>query len=204
MSLEDDIGVGDTFESVRARATQKLPARFYTKMIYDEAESLKQGRPYFKSQVFIKVITGDKDVKYLKATDKHKQVYSEAWNRYKNYINPFIDAGDTDSFSYDELADKFPDVYKKYVERLKGIDIKGTLLTEWNGIPPSKALSLKYDGIFTIEQLIELPPCDLASSALIEKAKNYLKTSKIEGAISYQAQVINDLLKRINEAKNDS
>ena len=72
------------------------PHRFVWRFQFNEAKSLKEGRPIYDPCVFVEVISAEgevRDVKYVKANNFHKEKFKKAWKIFRDNIAPEIDMG---------------------------------------------------------------------------------------------------------------
>ncbi len=155
----------------------KPRAKFYTYFMFDPDKSKEAMRPIFKSVVLLDVDTSDgvsKDIKTVTPNDMHKKTFAREWDVFSRFISPFVKTGMVDNYSWMELKKAFPKIYDDYISGLKAIGISGTLIEESGILPTTRAIELKYLGIFTVEQLARMAPNDHVKSVEIDAAKNYL------------------------------
>lgn len=100
----------------------------------------------------------------------------------------------------DSHKNRWPEQYSKFKNGLEQVP-DGTILSEWPRMTSSRVQELKASGIFTVEQLSELPDSAIMSLGmggreLVKEAKDFLsKTNSLE-ELKKQNE---ELLERINQ-----
>jgi hypothetical protein len=100
----------------------------------------------------------------------------------------------------DEHKKRWPDQYNKFKDGIEQIP-DGTRLEEWPRMTGSRAKELKAVGIFTVEQLAELPDTaiqgiGIGGRELVNEAKNFIDNKDDVSDLKKQNA---ELLKRIEE-----
>ncbi|MDE6223863.1 MAG: hypothetical protein K2M23_00105 [Alphaproteobacteria bacterium] len=182
-----------------------LPAKFYFKGIFNEEASLQEKRPIFKSQIFLEVDTSDTagifDIKIYPVNEYRKKQFPKEWKIFSEYIYPFVKYGIEDNYSLLQLKNEYPEIYKEYIERLKKDGIEGELIEEAGYLPLSKAIELKYHGIFTTEQLANMEPNIYIPAEIINIAKNHKEIKDNEKNIGELLDMVKQLTQRLNNER---
>lgn len=179
----------------------KPRAKFFLSFMFDPQKSTEQNRPIFKSVTLLQVDTSDnttRDIKTVVPNEMHKKTFAPEWETYTKFINPFLKTGLTDDYSFTELKDRFPEIAETYISNLKNLGISGELIEEAGYIPQSKAIELKYLGIFTTEQLINYHADDHVSHDLIDAAIKHKEAKDNLQNVSELIKTCRELTKKLN------
>lgn len=190
----------------RQETSKNLPVLFYGQMIFDEKESLEKGVLTFKNMPFIDIDTGDNDIKTFPVNEEFKQRYNEQWKQFNKFIAPLIKTNTNEIVDLQTIFNKFPEAYKNYKENIKDVIGNGTLIEELNIYPLSKALELKYNGYFLIEQILKLNEANnIVSKEMIEIARNWQQKQQENEILKKQilelSNLVNILTKRLNDGR---
>jgi hypothetical protein len=131
----------------------KTYVEFYRRPIQNEEETLKQGRPVFEMQEFVKIVTPADKTNMIdrKVSDKERNMFPRVYEAFK--------------------ADKSQD------------EASGLLLSAWGGVPPERVEEYAYHKVKTVEQLAGVSDASLqrlGPGALKdrERAKDYVEHAK--------------------------
>ena len=185
--------------------TQKV--RFKCKAVYNDEKSFNEGRPIHDLKIYVRIIcrnneAGTDDLKEIEATEDHKTKFSAAWRFFEEFIAPEVMLGYDSRVDLSEIKDKFPQAWKKYIDRIKDITNRdsGTLLTSWNQISIERANDLKFLGVFFVED-IEL--CPYSSEKEIMAAREFLRSTQEQGYINQLALRVNELTEELKKYMNN-
>lgn len=179
----------------RQEKSKNLPVLFYGQMIFDEKASLEKGTLIFKNIPFIDIDTGDNDIKTFPVNEEFKQRYNEQWKQFNKFIAPLIKTNTNEIVDLETIFNKFPEAYHNYKENVKDIIGGGTLIEELGIYPLTKAMELKYNGYFLIEQILKLKEANnVVSKEMIEIARNWQRKQEENEILKKQVLELSNLV----------
>ena len=198
--------VKDNDVDKREEKSKTLPILFYHKMVFDEVESAEKGKMVFKNQPFIDIDTGDNDIKTFPVKEEFKKRYKSQWEQFNKFFAPLINSNN-EVVDLQTISEKYPQVYENYKQNVKNvIGQDGTLIEELNIFPMTKAMELKYNGYFYIEQILELNEAnDIISNEMIEIAKKWKEKQEENEVLKKQvlelSSLVNELTMRLKNGR---
>lgn len=157
---------------------------FYMKAIKNEAKSKEAGRPIFEDRLYFKdLMPGDRNMEI------DRPIKEDELNEIKNYVPDREDSKDKVAYMrmLQQLLHRF--------EQGQSQEQQGYPLKQWPQVTASQVKEMEFAGIFTVEQLAELPD-DAAQNlgrgyfTLKQAAKEFFETADKTAKINEQDEKI--------------
>ncbi len=187
----------------REENSKKLPVLFYNQIIFDEKASKENKKLIFKNVPYIQIETGNEtgsDIKTFPVNDEFKKRYREQWLAFNNFIDPLIKTYTNEVVDISTIKEEYPDVYNNYVKNIKEIADGKTLIEELGIYPLTKAIELKYNGYFFIEQILNLKEeNDIITTDMLNIAKKWKEKQEENVILKKQVLELTVIVKKMAE-----